>query len=86
MNWISPSRIGVSDADPRPPTPKDLSEPGTPDPQEEGGSGLFLVAALSTRWDWYLTQEPTGKVVWCELGAERPEHSEVSADQPGTRA
>ena len=35
----------------------------------EGGRGLFLVAALSTRWDWYLTQEPAGKVVWCVLQA-----------------
>ena len=59
--------IEVCDADPRPPAPKDLGEDGTPDPQEEGGRGLFLVAALSTRWDWYLTQEPAGKVVWCEL-------------------
>jgi len=25
------------------------------------------VAALSTRWNWYLTEEPPGKVVWCEL-------------------
>ena len=60
--------IEVWDADPQPPAPKDLSEDGTPDPQEEGGRGLFLVATLSTRWDWYLTQEPAGKVVWCELG------------------
>ena len=40
-----------------------------PRPQGEGGRGLFLVVALSTRWDWYLTQEPSGKVVWCELEA-----------------
>ena len=68
--------IEVWDADPQPPAPKDLGDDGTPDPQEEGGRGLFLVAALSTRWDWYLTQEPTGKVVWCELDAELPEPSE----------
>ena len=48
--------IEVWDADPQPPVPKDLSEDGTPDPQEEGGRGLFLVATLSTRWDWYLTR------------------------------
>ena len=24
------------------------------------------MTALSTRWDCYLTQEPVGKVVWCE--------------------
>ena len=68
--------IEVWDADPQPPAPKDLGEDGTPDPQEEGGRGLFLIAALSTRWDWYLTQEPTGKVVWCELGTEPLEPSE----------
>ena len=41
------------------------------------GRGLFLVAALSACWDWYLTQEPTGKVVWCELEAGQSELSEV---------
>jgi anti-sigma regulatory factor (Ser/Thr protein kinase) len=61
--------IEVWDADPRAPAPKDLGEHGTPDPQEEGGRGLFLVAALSARWDWYPTREPAGKVVWAELRA-----------------
>jgi hypothetical protein len=28
---------------------------------------VLLVAALSTRWNWYLTEQPPGKVVWCEL-------------------
>ena len=46
--------IEVWDADPQPPVPKDLGEDGTPDPQGEGGRGLFLIAALSTRWAWYL--------------------------------
>ena len=58
-------RAEVWDADPRPPVLKDR----TPDLQEEGGRGLFLVAALSSRWDWYRTREPPGKVVWCELEA-----------------
>ena len=71
--------IEVWDADPQPPVPKDLGEDGTPDPQEEGGRGLFLIAALSTRWAWYLTEKPTGKVVWCELSAEPPEPSESAA-------
>jgi anti-sigma regulatory factor (Ser/Thr protein kinase) len=62
--------IEVWDADPRPPAPKGLGEDGLPDPQEEGGRGLFLVAALSARWDWYPTHEPAGKVVWCALAAE----------------
>jgi anti-sigma regulatory factor (Ser/Thr protein kinase) len=38
--------IEVWDPDPRAPAPKDLGGLGTPDPQEEGGRGLFLVAAL----------------------------------------
>jgi len=63
--------IEVWDADPRPPAPKDLGEDGIPDLGEEGGRGLFLVAALSTRWDWYPTREPPGKVIWCELGPAR---------------
>ena len=76
--------IEVQDADPRPPAPKDLGEDDLPDVQEEGGRGLFLVAALSVRWDWYPTQEPTGKVVWCEIQADRPELFAVdgSAFQP----
>jgi serine/threonine-protein kinase RsbW len=55
--------VEVWDADPQSPAPKDLTEDGIPDLQEEGGRGLFLVAALSTCWNWYLTQEPAGKVV-----------------------
>ena len=74
--------IEVWDAEPEPPAPKGLDDDGTPCPQEEGGRGLFLVAALSTRWDWYLTQEPTGKVVWCELGPEPPETSEGAQVAP----
>ena len=64
--------IEVWDADPRPPAPEDLGPNGTPDPHEEGGRGLFLVAALSARWDWYPTREPAGKVVWCEVRALSP--------------
>ena len=62
--------VEVWDADPQPPALKDLGEDGTPDPQEEGGRGLLLVAALSARWNWYLTEEPPGKIVWCELAAD----------------
>ena len=71
-------RIEVWDADPQPPAPKDPGEDGIPDLEAEGGRGLFLVAALSACWDWYLTQEPAGKVVWCELEAGRPELSEAA--------
>jgi anti-sigma regulatory factor (Ser/Thr protein kinase) len=56
-------RVDVWDADLHPPESKDAA----PDLQEEGGRGLFLVAALSARWDWYPTEQPPGKVVWCEL-------------------
>src|SRR5512135_116276 len=65
--------IEVRDADPRPPAP---SEPG-----EDGASdGVLLIAALSTSWNWYLTQEPPGKVVWAELSAEPPANAVPPAD------
>jgi len=32
-------------------------------------AALFLVSALSARWDWYPTSEPRGKVVWCQVEA-----------------
>jgi anti-sigma regulatory factor (Ser/Thr protein kinase) len=64
-------RIEVWDADPRPPAKAPIAD-GVPDLEAEGGRGLFLVAALSTRWGWVPTQGPAGKVVWCELDAERP--------------
>jgi hypothetical protein len=72
----------VAELPSQPPAPRDLGEDGLPDPNEESGRGLFLVAALSTRWDWYLTQEPAGKVVWCEVDAELPEPSAVAQSAP----
>jgi anti-sigma regulatory factor (Ser/Thr protein kinase) len=76
--------IEVWDADPRPPVSEDLGEDDTPDPEEEGGRGPFLVAALSARWDWYLTQQPFGKVTWCELdaGPSEPSDDPRTAQQP----
>lgn len=59
--------IEVWDGDTRPPAPTPLTEDGMPALGEEGGRGLFLVATLSQRWDWFRTQEPAGKVVWAEL-------------------
>ena len=41
--------------------PRDPGEDRIPDVEGEGGRGLFLVAALSACWDWYLTQEPAGR-------------------------
>lgn len=59
--------IEVWDGDTSPPAPKPLTEDGVPALGEESGRGLFLVAALSQRWDWFRTQEPGGKVVWAEV-------------------
>jgi len=42
------------------------------------------LATLSARWDWYLTQDPTGKVVWCELSAELLEPTEGVGSAPQT--
>ncbi|MFF9570870.1 ATP-binding protein [Streptomyces sp. NPDC014685] len=36
-------------------------------PDEEGGRGLLLVAALADRWG--VGERNPGKVVWCEFGA-----------------
>ena len=78
-------RIEVWDADPRPPAPKDPAADGMPDLEAESGRGLFLVSALSARWNWAPTREPAGKVTWCELDIERLESSpeiDGSAAQP----
>jgi anti-sigma regulatory factor (Ser/Thr protein kinase) len=78
-------RIEVWDSDPRSPAPKDPAADGIPDLEAEGGRGLFLVAALSTRWAWIPTQDPAGKAVWCELNIARPESAheiDGSAVQP----
>lgn len=61
--------IEVWDGDPRPPTSTALTGDGIPPLDEEGGRGLFLVAALSQRWSWYPAPQWGGKVVWCELSA-----------------
>jgi len=55
--------IEVRDAGPQPPITKATNDDGASD----GTNGVLLVAALSTRWNWYLTEEPPGKVIWCEL-------------------
>src|ERR1700759_2379656 len=45
--------IEVHDADPQPPGPR---APSGESP--EARDGVLLVAALSTRWDWYPTENP----------------------------
>ncbi|MEU8270398.1 ATP-binding protein [Sphaerisporangium sp. NPDC049002] len=52
--------IEVWDASPSPPHIKDA------DPDDEGGRGLFLVEALTTRWG-FRRPETGGKVVWAEI-------------------
>lgn len=62
--------IEVWDADPQPPTPRALREDGLPDLDGENGRGLYLVATLSQRWNWYASRKWGGKVVWCELNVQ----------------
>src|SRR6266567_1774697 len=57
--------VEVWDADPQPPGPREPGGDGT-------GDGALPVAALITRLDWYPTQDPPGKVVWCELAMAPP--------------
>ena len=46
-----------------------------------------MVAALSTGLDWYPTQDPPGKVVWCELATAPPAPAADTADTaPPARA
>lgn len=52
--------VEVWDADPTPPTSRE------PTLHEEGGRGLFLVAAVSKAWNFYPSRAG-GKVVWAEL-------------------
>ena len=67
--------IEVWDGNTWPPNPREL-EDGLPALEDEGGRGLFLVATLSDRWNWYLTQEPIGKVVWCKLHVQQSSTTE----------
>jgi hypothetical protein len=76
--------IEVRDSDPRPPGTKGTND----DRASEGTGGVLLVTALSTRWNWYLTGEPPGKVVWCELAAghsgppTQPQATQQPTQQP----
>jgi anti-sigma regulatory factor (Ser/Thr protein kinase) len=55
--------IEVWDENAMPPTPV---QPGLAD---EGGRGLMLVDALTTRWGWNLSPSGRGKVVWALVGS-----------------
>ena len=52
----------VWDPDPTPPPP----DPALPDDDAESGRGLFIVAALSSRWGWHPAPNG-GKFVWSAL-------------------
>jgi anti-sigma regulatory factor (Ser/Thr protein kinase) len=55
--------VAVADASPGPPVRLNLA------PDAEGGRGLALVEALSTRWGWYRVRPATAglvKAVWAE--------------------
>ncbi|MFF9686554.1 ATP-binding protein [Streptomyces sp. NPDC014623] len=41
------------------------TDPASPD--QEGGRGLLLVAALADRWGWYPRTDGPGKTVWAVL-------------------
>jgi anti-sigma regulatory factor (Ser/Thr protein kinase) len=69
--------IEVWDGDPQPLAPRYPGTDEAPAPDAEGGRGLFLVAALSARWNCYRTQDPEGKVIWCEIEDERPERGAI---------
>ncbi|MEV7196341.1 ATP-binding protein [Streptomyces sp. NPDC093510] len=63
-------RIGVWDADPRPPAP--ASAPASHIALDaEQGRGLALVRSCADEWGWYplTTTGDTGKYVWCELSS-----------------
>jgi hypothetical protein len=40
---------------------------------------------MSTRWDWYPTQDPPGKVVWCELATDLPAQASLPRRVPRAR-
>ena len=60
--------IEVWDADRLPPAPWQRPADDTPGRPSASGRGLSVVPALSKRWHWYLTREPVGRVIWCEIG------------------
>jgi anti-sigma regulatory factor (Ser/Thr protein kinase) len=56
--------VSVWDNSPAPPERKKVSE------DADGGRGLLLVDAMSTRWGWYPPRDNGGKCVWCEVACQ----------------
>jgi anti-sigma regulatory factor (Ser/Thr protein kinase) len=61
--------IEVWDADPTPPQVPALDADRLPQPDAEDGRGIFLVGALSERWNCYAVEARGGKVVWAEVAS-----------------
>jgi anti-sigma regulatory factor (Ser/Thr protein kinase) len=53
-------QVAVADGDPR------LPQPRSSPPEEPGGRGLKIVAAVASRWG-ATPVEHDGKIVWCEV-------------------
>jgi hypothetical protein len=73
LPWSDPVlRVGVWDADPRPPVPAPRIDAAL-NPTFESGRGLTLVERCSDNWGWYALGTAThppdgdGKFIWCEL-------------------
>jgi anti-sigma regulatory factor (Ser/Thr protein kinase) len=58
-----------------------------PDPMDEAGRGLFLVAVLGSRWGHYAA-DGGGKVVWCEMdvtASPGPSYSSAASSSTPSR-
>ncbi len=66
--------IEVWDRDRAAPVPQEVTA------DEEGGRGLSIVAALSTRWGCFPGPQDDGKVVWAEMAL--PEHLVAASRLP----
>ncbi|MGA5817994.1 ATP-binding protein [Kitasatospora sp. NPDC094028] len=73
-----PSRLLllVHDYDRRPPVLKMVGD------DAESGRGIFLVAAMSTRWGHYFPRLADGKVVWAELLLTAPAAEQLNPPKP----
>jgi anti-sigma regulatory factor (Ser/Thr protein kinase) len=55
------------------------------DADTEGGRGLLLVDALSSRWDWYSTKDTGGKIVWALVQASQRGRADRRASRADER-
>ncbi len=59
---VGPEAVRLEVTDPNPTMPQ---PPEVLDDLDERGRGLFLIAALASRWG--AEKHPPGKTVWCEI-------------------